>query len=71
MRFARGVLGDLKKESVFWWVGANFLSLPQNIVGGTFAFWGLRIEASRLLAGAVALLVTLGLHLLLTRTSLS
>jgi branched-chain amino acid transport system ATP-binding protein len=31
---------------------------------------GLRIEASRLLAGVVALLVTLGLHLLLTRTSL-
>ena len=37
---------------------------------GTFAFYGLRIEASRLLAGVVALLVTLGLHLLLTRTSL-
>ena len=31
---------------------------------------GLRIQASRLLAGVVALLVTLGLHLLLTRTSL-
>src|ERR1700737_4809057 len=31
---------------------------------------GIRIQASRLLAGVVALLVTLGLHLLLTRTSL-
>src|SRR5437762_4226544 len=63
-------LALLLRYSVFWWFGANFLSLPQNIVGGTYAVLGLRIEASRLLAGVVALLVTLGLHLLLTRTSL-
>ena len=37
---------------------------------GTFDVFGIRIQASRLLAGVVALLVTLGLHLLLTRTSL-
>jgi branched-chain amino acid transport system permease protein len=63
-------LALLLRYSVFWWFGANFLSLPNNLVGGTFDIFGLRIEASRLLAGAVALLVTLGLHLLLTRTSL-
>jgi branched-chain amino acid transport system permease protein len=63
-------LALLLRYSVFSWFGANFLSMPQNIVGGTYAFAGLRIEASRLLAGVVALLVTLGLHLLLTRTSL-
>ncbi len=63
-------LALLLRYSVFWWFGANFLSLPGNIVGGTFDVWGLRIEASRLLAGVVALVVTLGLHLLLTRTSL-
>ena len=63
-------LALLLRYSVFWWFGANFLSMPSNIVGGTYAFAGLRIEASRLLAGVVALLVTLGLHLLLTRTSL-
>lgn len=63
-------LALLLRYSVFWWFGANFLSMPQDIVGGTYAFGGLRIEASRLLAGVVALLVTLGLHLLLTRTSL-
>jgi branched-chain amino acid transport system permease protein len=63
-------LALLLRYSVFWWFGANFLSLPQNLVGGTLVFFGLRIEASRLLAGVVALLVTLGLHLLLTRTSL-
>src|SRR5579862_8567990 len=63
-------LALLLRYSVFWWFGANFLSLPGNLVGGTFDVFGIRIEASRLLAGVVALLVTLGLHLLLTRSTL-
>jgi branched-chain amino acid transport system permease protein len=63
-------LALLLRYSVFWWFGANFLSLPENLVGGTFDILGLRIQASRLLAGTVALLMTLCLHLLLTRTSL-
>jgi branched-chain amino acid transport system permease protein len=63
-------LALLLRYSVFWWFGANFSSLPENLVGGTLEFWGLRIQASRLLAGAVALVVTLGLHFLLTRTAL-
>ena len=63
-------LALLLRYSVFWWFGANFQSLPENIVGGTFDILGLRIQASRLLAGAVALAVTVGLHLLLTRTTL-
>jgi branched-chain amino acid transport system permease protein len=63
-------LALLLRYSVFWWFGANFLTLPNDLIGGTLVFGGLRIEASRLLAGVVALLVTLGLHLLLTRTSL-
>jgi branched-chain amino acid transport system permease protein len=63
-------LALLLRYSVFWWFGANFLTLPENLVGGTFDLGGVRIPASRLLAGIVALAVTLGLHLLLTRTSL-
>jgi branched-chain amino acid transport system permease protein len=63
-------LALLLRYSVFWGFGANFMTLPENIVGGTFDVFGIRIQASRLLAGVVALLVTLGLHLLLTRTSL-
>src|SRR5260221_3480950 len=63
-------LALLLRYSVFWGFGANFQTLPENLVGGTFDVFGIRIQASRLLAGAVALLVTLGLHLLLTRTSL-
>src|SRR5262249_22533485 len=52
-------LALLLRYSVFWWFGANFLSLPQDIVGGTLVFLGLRVEGARLLAGIVALLVTL------------
>ncbi len=63
-------LALLLRYSVFWWFGANFLTLPENIVGGTYDILGIRIQASRLLAGVVALVVTLGLHLLLTRTTL-
>ncbi|MGX9429418.1 MULTISPECIES: branched-chain amino acid ABC transporter permease [Bradyrhizobium] len=63
-------LALLLRYSVFWWFGANFLSLPENLVGGTFDIFGIRIQASRLLAGVVALVVTLALHLLLTRTTL-
>lgn len=63
-------LALLLRYGMFWSFGANFLSLPENIVGGTFEWNGLRIQASRLMGGAVAILLTLGLHLLLTRTSL-
>jgi branched-chain amino acid transport system permease protein len=63
-------LALLLRYAVFWWFGANFLSLPENLVGGTLEFLGLRIQAARLLAGSVAFLVTLGLHFLLTRTQL-
>ena len=58
------------RYGVFWYFGADFHALPDNLVGGTFDLAGLRIPAARLLAGVVALLVTAGLHLLLTRTAL-
>jgi branched-chain amino acid transport system permease protein len=63
-------LALLLRYSIFWGFGANFLSLPQDLVGGTFDILGIRIQASRLLAGTLAVLLTLGLHLLLTRTAL-
>ncbi len=63
-------LALLLRYSVFWWFGANFLTLPESLVGGTLDLGGIRVPAARLLAGIVALAVTFGLHLLLTRTSL-
>jgi branched-chain amino acid transport system permease protein len=63
-------LALLLRYSIFGVAGANFLSLPGNVVGGTVEVGGIRLEWSRVVAGVVALLVTAGLHLLLTRTSL-
>src|ERR671921_55629 len=36
-------LALLLRYSVFWGFGANFLSLPDNIVGGTYDILGIRI----------------------------
>jgi branched-chain amino acid transport system permease protein len=58
------------RYGAFWAFTANFVSLPDTLVGGTFVIGGLRIEASRLLAGVLALVITLGMHLVLTRTAL-
>ncbi len=63
-------LALLLRYGAFWAFSADFKTLPGNLVGGTFAVAGLRLEASRLLAGGVALLLTLGMHLMLTRTAL-
>ena len=63
-------LALLLRYSVFWWFGANFLSLPENIVGGTYRFVrhadrGLAAAGRRRRADRDP-----ALHLLLTRTSL-
>jgi branched-chain amino acid transport system permease protein len=63
-------LALLLRYSALWYFGATFRTLPENLVGGTLEFGGIRIESSRLLAGVVALVVTAGLHLVLTRTAL-
>jgi branched-chain amino acid transport system permease protein len=63
-------LALLLRYSVFWAFGANFLSLPGDLVGGTYDVLGIRLQASRLLAGALAVALTAGLHLMLTRTML-
>jgi branched-chain amino acid transport system permease protein len=58
------------RYSAFWTFGANFRTLPDTLVGGSFQFAGLRFEGARLLAGGVGLAVTLALHLILTRTAI-
>jgi branched-chain amino acid transport system permease protein len=63
-------LALLLRYSAFWYFGSSFRTLPETLVGGTLLIGPVRIEASRLLAGAVALAVTAGLHLVLTRTAL-
>ena len=63
-------LALLLRYSIFGAFGANFLSLPDDLLGGNFEVMGIRLQSSRLAAGIVALVVTAGLHLLLTRTPL-
>ena len=63
-------LALLLRYGAFWAFSANFRTLPDTLVGGTLVAFGLRIEASRLLAGVVALMLTVGMHLMLTRTML-
>jgi branched-chain amino acid transport system permease protein len=58
------------RYSAFWYFGANFHSLPDTVVGGSFELLGIRFEGSRVLAGGMGLAVTLALHLILTRTSI-
>lgn len=58
------------RYAALWAFSANFVSLPENLTGQVVTLGGLRFEPSRVLAGIAALLVTLGLHLLLTRTAL-
>lgn len=58
------------RYAAFWAFSANFVSMPDTLVGGTLDVGGIRIEASRLLGGVVALAITIGLHLVLTRTML-
>lgn len=63
-------LALLLRYSAFWYFGTSFRTLPETLVGGTLLIGPIRIESSRLLAGVVALIVTVCLHLLLTRTAL-
>ena len=58
------------RYAAFWVFSADFRTLPDTILGAPFVFWGLRLDAPRVLAGVVALVVTLVLHVILTRTAL-
>src|SRR6185436_13285918 len=57
-------LALLLRYSAFWYFGANFKTLPDNILGPPFVLGAIRVDAPRLLAGMVGLLVTLALHLI-------
>jgi len=58
------------RYSAFWLFGSDFRTLPDGMLGPPFIVGGLRIDAPRLLAGGVGLIVILLLHLILTRTAL-
>src|SRR5581483_3101621 len=63
-------LALLLRYTAFWIFSANFVSLPQTSLSGVVNLAGIFMPVPQLVAGVVALLLTVGLHLLLTRTTM-
>jgi branched-chain amino acid transport system permease protein len=62
-------LALLLRYTAFWIFSANFVSLPQVSLSGTLNVGGILMPVAQLVAGIAAIALTLGLHLLLTRTT--
>lgn len=58
------------RYGAFWAFGADFVSLPEGILGPSLKLGGILLSAPKVVAGVVALVITIGMHLLLTRTML-
>jgi branched-chain amino acid transport system permease protein len=63
-------LALLLRYSAFYAFSANFVSLPQTSLSGTINLAGIYLPVAQLVAGAVAILLTVSLHLMLTRTTI-
>jgi branched-chain amino acid transport system permease protein len=57
------------RYATFFVVSANFVTMPDTIVSGTTMLGDIIVPLPKFYSGVVALLLTLGLHLLLTRTA--
>ena len=62
-------LALLLRYAAFWAFSANYVTLPETLIGGTVNLGGILVPLPRLLAGLVALALTAGMHQLLTRTA--
>jgi len=60
-------LALLLRYTAFYLFSANIVSLPQNAFG-IYNIGGILVPGTQLLAGVVAIVLTIALHLLLTRT---
>jgi branched-chain amino acid transport system permease protein len=63
-------LALLLRYSAFYFFSANFVSLPQSSLSGTINLAGIYLPVAQLVAGAVAIFLTMSLHMLLTRTAI-
>jgi branched-chain amino acid transport system permease protein len=63
-------LALLLRYAAFWAFSADFVTLPDTLISGNIEIGGILIGLPRLVAGVVALAVTIGMHLLLTRTTI-
>jgi branched-chain amino acid transport system permease protein len=58
------------RYTAFWFFSANFVTLPEGALSGTIAVGGIYLGVPQLIAGVVALVLTIGMYLLLSHTSL-
>ena len=56
------------RYTAFYVFSANFVSLPQTWLAGTINLAGIYLPVAQLVGGVLAVILTLGLHFLLTRT---
>jgi len=63
-------LALLLRYTAFWIFSANFVSLPPTSLAGTISLGGIYLPIAQLVAGLVAITLTIALHLLLTRSTL-
>lgn len=63
-------LALLLRYSVFWFFSATFLTLPGSVLGGTVNLRGVLVGIPQLVSGIIAMILTVGMHLLLTRTTI-
>jgi branched-chain amino acid transport system permease protein len=63
-------LALLVRYTVFWFFSATFLTLPGAPLSGSLRMGGILIGVPQLVAGTLAMALTIGMHLLLTRTTL-
>jgi branched-chain amino acid transport system permease protein len=62
-------LALLLRYGAFWIFSPNFVTLPPTSLSGVVNIGGILLTVSQLVSGAVAAALTLGMHLLLTRTA--
>ena len=58
------------RYTVFWFFSATFVTLPGSALGGSVRLGSILIGIPQLVAGSIAMVLTIGMHLLLTRTTL-
>lgn len=63
-------LALLLRYTAFWIFSANFVSLPQTSLSGTVNVGGILMPVTQLVAGVLAIGLTVALHLFLSRTAI-
>src|SRR5205807_9550262 len=63
-------LALLLRYTAFWIFSANVVSLPQTSLAGVFNVFGILVPVAQLVAGITAAVLTVAMHMFLTRTTM-